>query len=57
MSVEDTLNNYLKIEKDALNRLMNGKMKGVRPEDPMFIKTHLKSRIELLENLKEDIIG
>ena len=57
MSVEDTLDNYLKIEKDALDRLMNGKMKGVRPEDPMFIKTHLKSRIELLENLKEDIIG
>ena len=57
MSVEDTLNNYLKIEKNALNRLMNGEMKGVRPEDPMFIKRHIESRIELIKELKEEIIG
>ena len=57
MTAEDVLNNYLEIEKSAYTRLMNGEMKGVRPEDPMFIKTHIKSRIELLENLKEEIIG
>ena len=57
MTAEDVLNNYLEIETNAYNRLMNGEMTGVRPEDPMFIKRHIESRIELIKELKEEIIG
>ena len=53
----EVLDNYLQVEKNGYSRLMNGEMKGVNPEAPMFIKSHLKSRIELLEHLKEEIIG
>ena len=60
MSTEHTrevLDKYLDLEKRSYDRLINGEMKGVKAEDPMLIKTHLKSRIELLEELKEEIIG
>ena len=57
MSAEEVLNRYIDIEKRAYTRLINGEMKLVKPTDPMLIKSHIKSRIELLENLKEEIIG
>lgn len=54
--VEETIDNYLKIEKESLEKLLNGEYDKIDVDDKIFLRTAIKNTIDVLENIKYDLL-
>lgn len=54
---EETIDLYLKVFNEQLNKLEQGTLLDIDKNDGIRIERHIKSKINLLEELKEEIFG